>query len=368
MVYAIFDYSGLGRGVGHGQPYSDRNFGNPINTYNWISGNNYIYSELDFYDFYHNDNTDVKSRIEGNFIYSSQDGSLNLDESTIDSITGNNSYGTSSAEFSEPIIYSTVLGDNYLYNLDSNIYGTRFNDVLYGGAGRNNFVTGQGDDMIYGGDGIDAVYLFNSKAGYSLELSGEYQLIIRDINPLDGDDGIDRLTGIEYIDFGLGLQDIEALRSEVLFNTPASVSNGVRRLYNTNTGRHLFSSNITEIDYLTGGGYGFVNEGISYLTPSNPTAEVYRFLVSDQGRHFYTANRNERDLIRSSQANFVYEGVAFEVYSVDDHPSDAAAVVRYYNSSINSHVYSTSGYEQQVLNQNPLWINEGVAWYSEGAI
>ena len=110
-----------------------------------------------------------------------------------------------------------------------------------------------------------------------------------------------------------------------------------------------------------------VNEGTSYLTPSAPTAEVYRFLVSDQNRHFYTANQNERDYIKSTMSNFVYEGVAYNVYSTEDHPANAVAVVRYYNSSLNSHVYSTSAYEQYVLNQDPLWTNEGTAWYGEAA-
>ena len=323
MPYSTYNYSNYGRGVGHGITFSKRSYSNPINLYNWIVSDSYIYSEQELFNPYLNELIEVVGAIYGSFVYSSYDGSLNEDD-----------------------------------------------DQLYGDGGNDNFNGWQGNDLIDGGDGTDIVFYSAPKSGYSLKLTSQYQLLIRDIDPSDGDDGTDRLTGIESVNFGSNINpiNIENLRSEALFNTPANISNSVNRLLNISTGKHLFSANKTEMDYLTGGGYGWVDEGTSYLTPSNSTAEVYRFLISDEGRHFYTANKNERDLIRSNLSNFIYEGIAYEVYSVDDHPADATAVVRYYNSSINSHVYSTSGYEQMLLNQNPQWINEGIAWYGEAAI
>ena len=372
MPYSTYNYSNYGRGVGHGITFSKRSYSNPINLYNWIVSDSYIYSEQELFNPYLNELIEVVGAIYGSFVYSSYDGSLNEEESTASRLVYTDKYGLISVDFSEPYVYSSITDiDNWqLANGDSNIFGSNYDDQLYGDGGNDNFNGWQGNDLIDGGDGTDIVFYSAPKSGYSLKLTSQYQLLIRDIDPSDGDDGTDRLTGIESVNFGSNINpiNIENLRSEALFNTPANISNSVNRLLNISTGKHLFSANKTEMDYLTGGGYGWVDEGTSYLTPSNSTAEVYRFLISDEGRHFYTANKNERDLIRSNLSNFIYEGIAYEVYSVDDHPADATAVVRYYNSSINSHVYSTSGYEQMLLNQNPQWINEGIAWYGEAAI
>lgn len=372
MTFSTTDYFYYGRGVGHGITFTKSSYSNPINLYNWIVSDSYIYSEQELFNPYLNELIEVVAAIYGSFVYSSYDGSLNEEESTASRLVYTDKYGSISVVFSEPYVYSSItdMVNWQLANGNNNINGSRYDDQLYGDGGLDIIAGWDGNDLIDGGDGTDYAYYSGTKGSYSLELSPQYQLLVRDIDPSDGDDGTDRLTGIEYIDFGSGPNpiNIEDLRSEVLFNTPANISNSVNRLLNISTGKHLFSANKTEMDYLTGGGYGWVDEGTSYLTPSNSTAEVYRFLVSDEGRHFYTANKNERDLIRSNLSNFIYEGIAYEVYSVDDHPTDATAVVRYYNSSINSHVYSTSGYEQHLLNQNPQWINEGIAWYGETAI
>jgi hypothetical protein len=60
-----------------------------------------------------------------------------------------------------------------------------------------------------------------------------------------------------------------------------------------------------------------------------------------------------------------YEGGAFSAYSTNDFPSDAVAVVRYLNEVSGNHVYSTSTFEQGILDQDSNWLNEGVAWYGD---
>ena len=140
--------------------------------------------------------------------------------------------------------------------------------------------------------------------------------------------------------------------------------NPVFRLYNSAQGRHLFSSNEAEIDILTGNGWQ--NEGVSYFTPEEATAEVFRFYISDENRHFYTALEIERDMIIANQdvfSDWQYEGGAFSAYSKNDFPENAVAVVRYLNEVNGKHVYSTSTFEQSLLDQNSNWVNEGIAWY-----
>ena len=145
--------------------------------------------------------------------------------------------------------------------------------------------------------------------------------------------------------------------------------NPVNRLYNTSTDKHLFSSNDREIDLLTESGWK--DEGTIYLAPEEATAEVYRFYISSENRHFYTALESERDMIIGDQDTFSgweYEGAAFSAYSTGDFPSDAIAVVRYLSQDTGSHVYSTSTYEQSLLNQDSNWINEGIAWYGDSMV
>ena len=142
--------------------------------------------------------------------------------------------------------------------------------------------------------------------------------------------------------------------------------NSVNRLYNSAQGRHLFSSNENEIDILTGDGWK--NEGVIYYTPEEATAEVFRFYIPTENRHFYTALDSERDMIIGDQNTFSsweYEGRAFSAYSTSDYPDNAVAVVRYLNQDTGSHVYSTSTYEQSLLDQSSDWINEGIAWFGD---
>ena len=141
----------------------------------------------------------------------------------------------------------------------------------------------------------------------------------------------------------------------------------VHRLYNSSQGKHLFSSNEYEIDLLTGGG-AWQDEGVIYNAPETATADVFRFYIPSEGRHFYTALDSERDFIIGNQETFSgwqYEGAAFSAYSTSDYPDDAVAVVRYLNQETGSHVYSTSAYEQSLLDQNSNWMNEGIAWFGD---
>ena len=144
------------------------------------------------------------------------------------------------------------------------------------------------------------------------------------------------------------------------------VENQINRLYNPSQGKHLFSSSQYEIDLLTG--RGWVNEGVIYNAPTEATTDVFRFYIPAEGRHFYTALEAERDIIIGNQETFsgwVYEGPAFSAYSTSDFPEGAVAVVRYLNQETGSHVYSTSTFEQGILDQDSLWLNEGIAWYGD---
>ena len=144
------------------------------------------------------------------------------------------------------------------------------------------------------------------------------------------------------------------------------VEKTVVRLYNSSSGKHLFSSNEYEIDILVSNSWK--NEGALYYSPDEATADVFRFYISDENRHFYTALESEKDMIIGNKDTFSgweYEGGAFSSYSTSDFSDDAVAVVRYLNGENGNHVYSTSTFEQDILDQDSNWINEGIAWYGE---
>lgn len=132
----------------------------------------------------------------------------------------------------------------------------------------------------------------------------------------------------------------------------------VYRLFNQNSGRHLFSSNQEEIDIITG--QGWVNEGAAYRSPANANTDLHRFVMTNGG-HFYTANIEEKNIL-SQDLSFTYEGVAYQVYSTAEPPQGSIPVVRYL-SNAGSHLYSTSQFEQNMLDASSQWQNEGIAWY-----
>lgn len=104
---------------------------------------------------------------------------------------------------------------------DDVLVGSYGGDVLNGGAGndrlvgwvgdmpggrnlanRDQFWGGAGDDIIIGGDGYlyDSAVYSGKRSDYSVQVTGS-RVIVRDLNPGDGDDGTDTLTGIELLQF-----------------------------------------------------------------------------------------------------------------------------------------------------------------------
>ena len=348
-------------GVLHGLVFAESLIVEPINSWNWSETYTQLYYEFEFYSPYDPVWREAYLYTNGIFNYD-RDGYLDPSNSFISS--GQVIYesgGYSNTMLDTPIRLSE-LDLRHEYDTNNWINGSSFGDIIYGEGGDDVVIGAGGNDEIDGGYGFDRAVYFGPRNRYSVQLSPTHQLRIQD---LSGAEGTDVLTGVEVVEFGGLIYGIEALRIDALLSTPAQVSNQVRRLYNQNSGKHLFSANQTEIDFLTGGGYGWNNEGTSYLTPSDATAEVFRFYVADEQRHFYTANESERDFIISNLDDFIYEGKAYDAYSIDDRPTNAVAVVRYYNNALNSHVYSTSAYEQSVLNQDSMWMNEGIAWYGD---
>ena len=127
-----------------------------------------------------------------------------------------------------------------------------------------------------------------------------------------------------------------------------SLPQDIYRLYNVVSGMHVFTSNLHEIDILTGSSFlnnsvspQFINEGVAYVVGSGADQDLYRFYDTLHQRHFYSANSGEKDLLMASDqfSSLIYEGVAFKVFSVQSNYQDLSKtpIFRFYDTVSNFH-------------------------------
>ena len=69
--------------------------------------------------------------------------------------------------------------------------------------------------------------------------------------------------------------------------------------------------------------------------------------------------------IVNSNPMYNYDGILCQVHASYDAVSANVSVVRYLGAATQSHIYSTTEYEQNILNNSPVWAYEGVAWFGE---
>ena len=88
---------------------------------------------------------------------------------------------------------------------------------------------------------------------------------------------------------------------------------------------------------------------------------------SQRRSHLYTSSDFEKDsIIASSESEYIYEGVAFKAYSLEyGAANEKLEVIRFFNTQSNTHMYSSSENECEILNESDLFINEGIAWYTD---
>jgi len=154
--------------------------------------------------------------------------------------------------------------------------------------------------------------------------------------------------------------DIKALQD--IWGKPTT---SVYRIYNTETGAHIFSALEKEVAQLTASTSKYVNEGIAYRVENNGTQGLYRFYDTRTDRHFYSANDYERDVIReNNKTGLIYEGVVFNVFSSNSDGEARTPIIRYYDPNSNTHFYTANMEEQVVIAQTKhSWVKEGIAWY-----
>lgn len=128
------------------------------------------------------------------------------------------------------------------------------------------------------------------------------------------------------------------------------------RLYNKNTGEHLYTADVVEKNHLADIGWRY--EGIGWKAPVKSDRPVYRLYNPNSEDHHYTLVGAERDML--IKAGWRYEGIGW--YSAS--PSEGIPLYRQYNPNAKTgqHNYTLSKGEVRHL-IGLGWRDEGIGWY-----
>ena len=134
------------------------------------------------------------------------------------------------------------------------------------------------------------------------------------------------------------------------------------RLFNPNSGEHLFTSSSVEKDVLVP--LGWTNEGTAWTAPSSSSAPVYRLFNPNSGEHFYTISTGEKDILVGLGWN--EEGIS--CYSDGN---QGAPIYRLFNPGATGQYAASAHLFTKDLNEkNTLiaagWNDEGIGWYATG--
>ena len=99
------------------------------------------------------------------------------------------------------------------------INGTSGNDTLTGTTSDDILTGGQGNDKLVGGFGNDIAVFSGNMADYEFSTNAAGQVVVKDLNPVDGDEGTDTLSAIQIARFADGDVKISSIGGEFRVNT-----------------------------------------------------------------------------------------------------------------------------------------------------
>lgn len=146
---------------------------------------------------------------------------------------------------------------------------------------------------------------------------------------------------------GLALSIREATPAKAV---TANFNGPVYRLYNPNSGEHVYTMGLTEKNNLVHLGWGY--EGIlgtSYYTMNGQNYDkipVYRLYSKNSGEHLYTTSNYEVNQLKNY--DWVNEGIVF--YDASHYGSNQAiGIDRLYNPNSGQHFYTNNSLETAFL-------------------
>jgi len=131
----------------------------------------------------------------------------------------------------------------------------------------------------------------------------------------------------------------------------------VNRLYNPNSGEHMYTIDSEEASALVDAGWTLENEN-AWTAPIESDTPVYRLYNANGGEHHYTTDVNEKDALAALGWND--EGIVF--YSENE---EGTPLYREYDANrfACNHNYTTDQAEHEALIELG-WKDEGIAWYA----
>ena len=95
--------------------------------------------------------------------------------------------------------------DNLVGGLGNDVLrGGRGDDRLWGAPGDDRLRGGRGDDLLLGGDGADTAVYSGRADSFEVIHGGGETVMVRDLEPGDGDEGTDTLEAVEWLRFADG--------------------------------------------------------------------------------------------------------------------------------------------------------------------
>ena len=137
------------------------------------------------------------------------------------------------------------------------------------------------------------------------------------------------------------------------------------RFFNSQTGDHLFTTSVDELNQVLKSSPNYHYEGVvgSTVDKSVDTQDVFRFYNATTGDHFYTASTTERDSVLKNIPAYHYEGVAFEAYTDPTTIGTSGETMeRFYNTITQKHMYTADAGEIKSINSGQA----GAGWTDEG--
>lgn len=215
-------------------------------------------------------------------------------------------------------------------------------NIQVGTLGNHEFDKGLADlnDILNGKDPVandtSAAAQFYKEYTQS-QLSGGYQMVVANV--------VNKSNG----QIPNGYQPYTILTKQL------NKTQNVYRVYNPNSGEHLYTESSYEQSALAK--VGWKAEGVAFvsqLTGNN----VYRLYNKATGEHFYTTSAYEQSVLVKSGV-WSAEGVAYHSAAANQ----GTPIYRLYNKNSGRHFYTTSSYEQASL-VKAGWTSEGIAWYA----
>ncbi len=248
--------------------------------------------------------------------------------------------------------YGISLTSNTIYQIDlkgaSTDSGTTYDPKILriADASFTTYLSESGSDDA--GVGLD------SKLTFITEEAGTYYIVA---------DYAERATGTDLSRVHAGSYTLSVTQSNDITN--ALVPDGVYRFFNTDTGTHFYSANITERDSIIANLPNFNLEGPSFKaadTANGPTASVFRFFNTETGTHFFTQSTAERDSITANLPSFNLEGEAYLGYT--EEVAGSTPLYRFFNTDTGTHFYTAAEAEKDSIIENlPSFNFEGTAYW-----